>query len=172
MMPTFSYGLSEVRPVDGFPDYYITNDGAVYSKKFNKTRKLKPSIVAYGYYGVILCQNGKTYSKRVHRLVAEAFIPKVKKKSQVNHKNGNKLDNSIENLEWCTPKENIHHAFNELSRRGGNCKLSDTQAIAVKSSHAQGIKIKDLAKQYGLCRKIIKRIVKGVSYNHIKRLAA
>ena len=75
-----------------------------------KGQLLKPSINGDGYYQVTLSKNDEHLITRIHRLVAQTFIPNKDNKTQVNHINGNKLDNRVENLEWCTCKENILHA--------------------------------------------------------------
>lgn len=73
-------------------------------------RILKPGICR-GYCQVVLNKNGTKSRFQVHRLVATAFIPNPENKSQVNHINGNKVDNRLENLEWVTPSENQIHAI-------------------------------------------------------------
>lgn len=91
--------------------YKISNLGNVKSLVSNKI--LSPAIIAYrdnkktGYYVVNL--KGKLYY--IHRLVAETFIPNFNNLPQVNHKDGNKKNNCVENLEWCTNSENIKHAY-------------------------------------------------------------
>lgn len=65
-----------------------------------------------GYLECGLCEGSKTTIRAVHRLVAEAFLPNPESKPQVNHKDGNKLNNKLTNLEWVTPLENTQHAIN------------------------------------------------------------
>lgn len=91
-------------------DYVITTEGKVISyKKYKEGKELCPDI-RRGYYVISLVVNGKKISKSVHRLVAETFIPNPLGLPQVNHIDGNKLNNNIHNLEWCTRSENMLHA--------------------------------------------------------------
>jgi hypothetical protein len=97
----------EQRPIKGCPGYAITDDGRVWSVKTNKY--LKQKIDKYGYPCVSMSVNNKNKTRTVHRLVAEAFIPNPDDKPTVNHKDENKLNNCVDNLEWMTVAENNHY---------------------------------------------------------------
>lgn len=89
-------------PIEGADGYYITHDGVVL--------KTIATRVGLNYEWAKIRRGGKQCSLFVHRMVAAAFVPNPNNKPQVNHKNGNKLDNRAENLEWVTPSENKRHA--------------------------------------------------------------
>ena len=96
----------EYKLIEGFEDYMVSSDGKVWSLKKGKKKELKPKTDSCGYLQVCLCSNGRQVQKLVHRLVAEAFIPNPDNLPQVNHKDEDKLNNSVENLEWCTAEYN------------------------------------------------------------------
>jgi hypothetical protein len=98
--------------------YEVMEDGRFFSIKSSKF--LKPSLSSNGYYMLTLSNGGKTKRFHLHRLVAIRFIPNPHNKPQINHIDGNKQNNNVVNLEWCTAKENNAHAFNALGcKRGG-----------------------------------------------------
>lgn len=103
------------RDIPGYEGLYqISNYGNIKSlpRKRCKGCILKPYYPKNGYPHVMLSKNGIEKCYKVHRLVAEVFIPNPDKKPEVNHKNANKSDNKAENLEWCTTFENYAHARN------------------------------------------------------------
>ena len=135
-----------------------------------KERILKPRSDKDGYLYVNLCKKGKVKSRRVHRLVAHAFIPNPENKPCVNHKNGVKYDNRVENLEWMTNKENsIHASKNDLMPKGyrnGNSKLTDAKVRKIKHGH-KGLLQREVAVIYEVSQELISRIRLGKTWKHI-----
>ena len=109
-------------------EYEISNYGEVKSLARNTTKgKILKSFLQNGYLRVMLSKNNKKRWYSIHRLVAETFILNSENKPQINHKDGNKLNNHVDNLEWCTASENIVHSINNKLRtikNGGQHKLS------------------------------------------------
>lgn len=109
-------------PIAGYEDRYeVSNTGKVRSLNYRMTGKkkeLKPITQGKGYHAVGLCKNGKMRWGKVHRLVADAFIPNPENKREVNHKDGNKKNNHADNLEWATASENQKHAYRIGLKRG------------------------------------------------------
>jgi hypothetical protein len=90
----------------GYPDYMVSNMGKVKSLKFGKEKILRQCKLKDGYLYVSLSKNNKQKTFKVHRLVAQMFIPNPYNLPQVNHKNEIKTDNNVNNLEWCTASYN------------------------------------------------------------------
>lgn len=96
--------------IDGIDSRYLISDtGQIYSEISN--RYLKPFKNPSGYYLVDLSIGGVSYTRQVHRLVALTFIENPNKLETVNHKNGDKSDNNVQNLEWMTQLDNVRHAW-------------------------------------------------------------
>lgn len=107
----------EWKDIKGYEGIYLVSDkGNIKRKGINKNRKF--NISRCGYAMVTLYKNGIVKNILVHRIVAQAFLPNFNNLPQVNHIDGNKLNNNIENLEWCTAKDNILHTYKELNRIG------------------------------------------------------
>src|SRR5574343_343140 len=118
----------------GLTDYYIDQSTQIYSFKSGKMIRKKTSISRRGYEVIGCIRNGKKTLFYVHRIIAWAFVPGYDQSLSVNHKNGIKTDNIIENLEWCTHKENMLHAKKEgliKNNINKNRKLDDVEVVTI-----------------------------------------
>lgn len=139
------------KKIKGFERYSVSNLGNVRSDISGKI--LSQRKASNGYLRVNLRTGKIAYEKptvvHVHRLVAEAFIPSIDGKTYVNHIDGNKQNNAVENLEWCTPQENSKHAYRTKADYRQKCN-------------------ENIKKAQAICRKKILKVVNGrieASYN-------
>ena len=140
---------------------YVTNDG-----KYIKSKIVTQSLGKNGYYYVNLRHDGKTKLAYVHRIIAETYVDNPENKEQVNHINGDKKDNRIENLEWVTPKENTQHSIyngmTPIGEKAHKSKLTLKEAVSIKLSNRGNT---ELAKEYGVSRAQVYRIKKGLNWS-------
>jgi 5-methylcytosine-specific restriction endonuclease McrA len=127
----------------------------------------------YGYYQVILSNNGKSKTITIHQLVARAFIDNPENKKEVNHKDGNKLNNNINNLEWATNIENKRHAIkngliDQKGEKNYKAKLKDKDIPNIHKLLAKEVSQKIIAKKYNVSSSTISYINKGNTWKHIK----
>lgn len=129
--------------IQEFTDYQISNTGQVRNKFGKILIQVKNKA---GYPEVRLFAGGKSNRRIVHRLVAQTFIENPLNKPTVNHKNGIRDDNRIENLEWCSWSENIRHSFEVLNRKPtwkGKFGADHTRAIKVQQLTIEGVLLKE-----------------------------
>jgi hypothetical protein len=169
----------EWRKIEGY-DYSISSLGQVRNDRTG--RILKPWKHRDGYFQVTLYKNGKQKWSLVHRLVAMFFILNPENKPEINHKNLIKADNRVENLEWCTAKENIQHAIKNGKKGGcfqknhkfgvgsknGRAKLTKDRVLEIRELYATGNYIlKELGKEFDVSQAQISHIVNNKKWAHI-----
>jgi predicted DNA binding CopG/RHH family protein len=143
------------RVIEEFPEYKISNLGNVCCIQSGRLFQLSKNKFNYSYVHIIPLGGNKPITKTVHRLVAKAFIPNPENKPHINHKNGIKCDNRAINLEWCTAKENRHHA--EITGlHGRNIKLN---LIHIRLESKDLDRIKKLADKKGLKYQQLIRVI-------------
>ena len=104
------------KDIPGYEGYYqVSNIGRV--RNSEQGHLLQPNKKRTGYIQVTLSRQGIARTYRLHRIVAQTFIPNLGNKPYINHKNGDKSNNRVENLEWCTPSENQRHRYDVLLKR-------------------------------------------------------
>lgn len=157
--------------IKNFRDLYqISNLGRVRRKDTLKV--LTPLTLSKGYKGVRLYENEKqAVTKKIHRLVAEYFLENPLNLPQVNHIDGNKSNNKVENLEWCSNDYNMNHALlHGLIPKGE--KRHDSKCTEESLQYLQelinaGFTIKQLSIVYGVCKQVMKTIVRNQTYKHL-----
>jgi hypothetical protein len=163
--------MAAIRAIPSALGYFADASGTIYSDAFGEMRPLTPCQDASGYMRAKVARK----SCRVHGLVAETFIGPRPNGAQVNHKDGNKRNNAVCNLEYVTASQNIQHAYDtglKRSRRGAqnpNAKLSEAQRAQVKAAYfarAVGGRLPtgvagEIASKYGVLPQQVRRIAKG-----------
>lgn len=162
------------KDIKGYENKYrISNYGNVKSlPKTKKEKLLNPIKQKTGYLLIDLSLNGISKKYLVHRLVAEAFISNPENKPQVNHINGIKTDNRLENLEWNTCSENQKHSIKIGLRtakgiKNSQCKLNTNIVLNILNDKRQ---YKCISLEYGISISTISDIKRGYSWTHVTGL--
>jgi hypothetical protein len=175
--------------VEGFPAYDVSNRGRVRSYyrrgrgahiADTPQRILKPVPLTTGYLSVGLRKNGELTTTRIHKMVALAFLPLADSSLQLNHKDGNKSNNTAENLEWVTARQNVRHYLNVLGgaiannfkeqqgEKNHQAKLTDSQAVTIRALYSTGeYSHREIAKMYGVSKPTVGRIIRRQTWTHI-----
>ena len=174
----------EWKEIKGYEGYYeVSTKGKIRSvnriiKKGDvfisrKSQEMK-TFLTRGYERVSLNKEGIRRKFLVHRLVAETFIPNPDNKKEVNHKDGDKSNNSIDNLEWVTKLENMRHAENNklIKRNKGsqhyNSKLTEDLVREMRIKFKNGSTPYQMAKEYGVNDKTIRQACLEITWRHVK----
>lgn len=156
-------------------NYEVNTEGQVRNKESGQIKSLRYS--SKGYARVTLYPSGKTYS--VHRLVAEAFLPNPDDLPSVNHKDGNKRNNKITNLEWCTPKQNTRHAIDVIKTmqtadwsgiRNPEHKLDYGLVYSIKFGLLNKLSNYRLQQMIGVQEETIRRIKVNKLWKHVVKV--
>lgn len=168
------------RPIPGCYGYLATNDGRIWSP--HAKRIVAGGLQDRGYHTVYICDgNGRRRKALSHRLVALAWVPNPSGLPQVNHLNGKRDDNRPSNLEWCTPGDNMRHAWRtglqpltdrmrEVARAKAlklnqrKRKLSDSQVADLHRLRAGGMSQRSVAAKLGVSTMVVSNIERGISY--------
>ncbi len=167
----------EWRSVIGFHGQYEVSDSGVIRRVGNgrgsvSGRVLTQSDHAQGYKVVSLWVSNKSSTQLAHRVIAAAFLGKCPEGYDVNHKDGNKHNNAVSNLEYVTRAQNIRHAINTglMSVTGINnpaSKLNEQQVRDIRAMHEQGSGYKSLGKLFDVSPETVRDIVKGRIWRHL-----
>lgn len=161
-----------------FPKYEVGDNGSIWSLNYNNTQQrheIKQHIDKYGYKYVVLVVDGKRYKRLVHRMVAISFIENPENKPQVNHVDGNKINNIVENLEWNTARENVIHSYASNLKRttekqklvasirysGTNnpkCKLTKEIVSEIRKLRGEGNTLDELSVRYNISKSQVSSI--------------
>lgn len=165
--------LAEWREIPGYPGYKASDDGRIASFRRNPSGYiLSQHKSSNGYMRVQLMRGGTGNCAGVHRFVAMAFIPNPNNLPEVNHKNGDKTDNRVENLEWVTSSQNHLHAYRVLGKQpyakgkhfDRRAKLSPTEVRLIRSSN---LGLSELSEYFGISESTVYNVRKKRTYKYV-----
>lgn len=163
--------------------YYVSSEGRVKVidridtiGRHKKGHILKQYYDRCGYkriaFNIVVDGKIKFINKFIHQLVAKAFIPNPNNYTQVNHIDGNKTNNCVSNLEWCSAKENVQHSLKTGLRKTGEntvqARFTNAEVLEIRNMLANGISQAQIARHYNCPYSTIKNIARKRSWNYLK----
>jgi hypothetical protein len=170
------------RAISSFPNYEVSSSGFVRRATSRTSGKALKILAGYrdknGYPCVLLYKDGNSKIQKIHRLVVQAFIGEITSGMHVNHKDGIKHNNSMENLEIVTPSQNTKHAYDTLGRIGKNSNPSKGEkhhnsrftacdVIEIRRLYNEGDTQNDIAARFNTRQSHISKIVRRESWEHV-----
>jgi hypothetical protein len=155
-------------------DYFISENGEVFRKWGEIYKPIKCVDSGNGYLKVNIWKNGKTKLTLVHRLVGECFIPNPENKPEINHWDGNRLNNHISNLFWSTRSENQKHSAdilkNYIGESNPNSTLTNDDVVWIKKNYKKEKKytMKYIGEKFGVSAPTIHSVIHNKSFKNIK----
>lgn len=160
--------MVEWATVVDFPEYEVSNTGFVRNKKTEKILKLCDNGKGYKSLCFGRAYAGNNTRRYIHRLVAESFVPKMDGKNHVNHKDGDKSNNYVSNLEWVDHAENIKHAWDTGLSIGIPKELTSEQVIEIYNEAIKGvIPQTEIAKKHDICQQTVSDIKRKLIWKHV-----
>ena len=165
------------RDIAGYEGYYQVSSFGRVRSQYRGDRVLKPTLDGPGYPRVTVVKDGVRSTRFVHRFVAIAFLPLLDGRDQVNHKNGVKADNRVDNLEWCTQFENMRHAVDtglkdHAGEKNPQVVLTETKVLEIRKLRADGTKFRVIAEMYGVSLSAIAMVVYRYNWTHLPSAAS
>ncbi|AMW62260.1 HNH homing endonuclease [Bacillus phage Taffo16] len=150
-------------------NYEVSTLGSI---RNNVTLRILKPYTMKDYKRIKIAKDNKKKSYLLHRLVALAFIDNPLNHPEVNHKDGNKSNNTLTNLEWCTRTDNLKHAYatnlkSHEGERHPRATVTDAQAVEIKEMIQNGYTTKEIMVKYGVSKYTVSRIKTGVTWKHI-----
>jgi hypothetical protein len=172
------------KPIKGYEGRYsISDTGVVWSEgrwtewngtvRWTKEKEKLARFSPKGYVVVCLSTDGKNKAFSVHRLVAQSFIPNPEGLKEVNHINGDKSDNRVENLEWSDRSRNITHSYrvlessNKDGTNNGRHVVNEDDVREIRMLKSQGISTRELSQRFGVSDGQIRRIFHRIAWSHV-----
>jgi transposase len=153
------------KDVEGFEGYYSVSDSGEIRNVLND--KILRQSNSRGYRVVRLTKERKRSVGSVHRIVASAFLKIGSEKKEVNHKNGLKSDNRVENLEWCNRQENVDHSIKHGLVNYAK-KLDEFKVLSINTFFLAGKKSSEIAKMYNISASTISEIVNKKTWKNVR----